>query len=491
MTEGLPNGWVSTQLGDVADVLRGVTYKKDQALSFARDGHVPLHRATNINNGNLDSDNLVYVPAACVKSDQMLRPGDIVIAASSGSLSTVGKGGYATSATVGTWGAFCTTVRPSRFVDAKFVYYFTQAESTRRRWSSLAAGTNINNLKRTDLLETPLLLPPLAEQQRIVAVLDDHFSRLDAAVKFATLVLRRSLALRDWVSAAGPVGGLSRVSRSAQPLASVGLNDGELPDLPDGWTWSRLGKVADVVGGVTKDSKKQGDLSFVEVPYLRVANVQRGRLDLTEIATIRVPPKKAAQLRLERGDVLLNEGGDRDKLGRGWIWEEQIDNCIHQNHVFRARIDTAQLHPKLAAWHANGFGKQWCDRNGKQSVNLASISLSKIKMLPIPIPPDPIQDALVDEIETYLAKFDHVIRMMQRILDGASNVRRALLINAFSGKLLPQHSDDEPASALLELIKAEQLAAKKPPRARRAASGRSALKSENNVPSGSKEALPL
>ena len=82
--------------------------------------------------------------------------------------------------------------------------------------------------------------------------------------------------------------------------------------LPAGWRWSTLGQVADVVGGVTKDSKRDGRPDLVEVPYLRVANVQRGRIDLTQVLTICVPAQTAAKLELKRGDVLFNEGGDRD-----------------------------------------------------------------------------------------------------------------------------------------------------------------------------------
>ncbi|MGH8931455.1 MAG: hypothetical protein ACRDZO_12725 [Egibacteraceae bacterium] len=103
----------------------------------------------------------------------------------------------------------------------------------------------------------------------------------------------------------------------------IGLREAAVHQLFEGhdWPWTTLGEIAELKGGVTKDSKRQHDHSFVEVPYLRVANVQRGCLDLREVATIRVAPEKAKLLRLQYGDVLLNEGGDRDKLGRGWVWQ--------------------------------------------------------------------------------------------------------------------------------------------------------------------------
>ncbi|MFI5489201.1 restriction endonuclease subunit S [Micromonospora echinaurantiaca] len=173
--------------------------------------------------------------------------------------------------------------------------------------------------------------------------------------------------------------------------------------LPNGWRWAMLGEIADVVGGVTKDSKLQSRPDLVEVPYLRVANVQRGRIDLSNVATIRVPPQKAAQLELQPGDVLLNEGGDRDKLGRGWVWQGQIPGCIHQNHVFRARIRDGLIHPKLLAWYVNEVAHKWFELNGKQSVNLASISLSKIRSFPVPVPPVEEQWLMIEILEDHLS----------------------------------------------------------------------------------------
>ncbi|WBC17002.1 restriction endonuclease subunit S [Micromonospora sp. WMMA1998] len=173
-------------------------------------------------------------------------------------------------------------------------------------------------------------------------------------------------------------------------------------DIPASWAWTTLGEIAEVVGGVTKDTKRQEDSSFVEVPYLRVANVQRGYLDLSNVSKIRVPPQKAQALRLLPGDVLLNEGGDRDKLGRGWVWDGQISGCIHQNHVFRARIADRALEPRLLAYFANSIGQRWFEQNGLQSVNLASISLTTMKRFPVPVPPLAEQRRILESLEEKL-----------------------------------------------------------------------------------------
>jgi type I restriction enzyme S subunit len=115
------------------------------------------------------------------------------------------------------------------------------------------------------------------------------------------------------------------------------------------------------------------------------------------------------------------------------------------------------LHPRLLAWHANGFGKVWCEANGKQSVNLASISLSKIRLLPVPIPPRDDQDRLVNEIEARTAALDAAASAAQKSLAWAVQLRRAVLTKAMDGRFDTQLAVDEPASSLMDHVRNERL----------------------------------
>ena len=184
-----PRGWVSAILGDLITVVRGVSYKKIDARYVAEEGLVPIIRATNIEQ-ELNFDNLVYVPGHYVKQEQFLRPGDIVIAASSGSRSVVGKAAHLKREWPGSFGAFCLGLRPEASTDDRYIAWFTQSEEYRHRVSTLSAGININNLKREHIEETPIPLPPLAEQRRTVAEIETQFTRLDASVS----ALRRAQA---------------------------------------------------------------------------------------------------------------------------------------------------------------------------------------------------------------------------------------------------------------------------------------------------------
>ncbi len=136
------------------------------------------------------------------------------------------------------------------------------------------------------------------------------------------------------------------------------LNLTGLPALPKEWLYTTLGALCEIRGGLTVDAKKETEISNpIEVPYLRVANVQDGYLDFKHIKLIKTNQEKADQLLLKVGDVLFTEGGDRDKLGRGWVWDGQIEYCIHQNHIFRARPYTQEVNSKFLSYYSGVFGK--------------------------------------------------------------------------------------------------------------------------------------
>lgn len=164
--------WPIRSLGEVCDFVRGVTYDKADARSEMKSGFIPLLRATNITEKGLLRDDFVFVPKNGVRADQKLISGDALITIASGSASVVGRSVLVEDPGEMTFGAFCGVLRPRPEILPRYLSHFMSSRSVRAAWSEAAQGTNINNLKRDDILQTECLLPPLEEQKRIVARLD-------------------------------------------------------------------------------------------------------------------------------------------------------------------------------------------------------------------------------------------------------------------------------------------------------------------------------
>lgn len=163
----LPEGWTTAPVSTVTTLIRGVTYKKEQALNYLQDDYLPLIRANNIQNGKFDTTDLVFVPKNLVKESQKISPEDIVIAMSSGSKSVVGKSAHQRLPFECSFGAFCGALRPEKHISPSFIAHFTKSSFYRNKISSLSAGANINNIKPAsfDLINIPI--PSLAEQKVI------------------------------------------------------------------------------------------------------------------------------------------------------------------------------------------------------------------------------------------------------------------------------------------------------------------------------------
>jgi type I restriction enzyme S subunit len=146
----------------------------------------------------------------------------------------------------------------------------------------------------------------------------------------------------------------------------------------------------------------------------------------------------------------MNEGGDRNKLARGWVWEGQLEHCIHQNHVFRARVTDPDLDPYFLAWTANTLGGRWAERNGRQSVNLASISLTTVRLMPVIVPAPGEASLLVAALHEQLTALDRLQIAVDAALARGRALRRALLVAAFSGQLTGASSDMDRVEELAE-----------------------------------------
>ncbi len=349
------------------------------------------------------------------------------------------------------------------------------------------------------LRKEQLVLPPISEQARIVEKLEELLSDLDAGVAELKTAQKKLVQYRQSLLKAAVEGALTaewrrthqpeetgtqlldrileqrRANWEAKQLAKfqqqgktppkgwqdkypepVKPDTSNLPKLPEGWVWASLDMLGEIASGVAKGTKRNPEIPVREVPYLRVANVQRGFLDLSEIKTILATEPDIAELTLQSGDILFNEGGDRDKLGRGWIWRGEVSNCIHQNHVFRMRPFLSEIVPECISHHGNTFGKTWFQNAGKQTTNLASINMTMLRIFPVPLAPANEQQEILSLLQLQLENLDQQEKSVALGLRQSAAQRKNILKAAFSGQLVPQDPNDEPASVLLERIQAER-----------------------------------
>lgn len=196
--------------------------------------------------------------------------------------------------------------------------------------------------------------------------------------------------------------------------------------VPQGWSKLLLHEVATIKTGIALGRRKLQDP--VSLPYLRVANVQDGYLDLSEIKEVLVERRQIARYALAIGDVLLTEGGDADKLGRGDVWQGQIPHCLHQNHVFAVRPDQRRLLPGfLSALVASSYGRDYFLRAAKKSTNLASINSTQLKNFPLPLPPLAEQEVIVATIASWQRALAASEAVLQNSLLQLQEIRTQLI----------------------------------------------------------------
>lgn len=262
----------------------------------------------------------------------------------------------------------------------------------------------------------PVSLPPIEEQRAIADYLDSETSRIDTL----NTKKRRMIELLEESDR-------RTIDDLFQGVSQHGL--------------VRLGYLAEVRSGLTLGGAKTRSQARVTLPYLRVANVKHDRLDLTEVKSVTVDAATARRTALRNGDVLMTEGGDIDKLGRGTVWRGEIDPCLHQNHVFAVRMRTSNLLPEfLALLTRTSYARQYFEMTGVRSTNLASTSSSKVADFRIPLPGRSTQSHLVS---TYQRKWDALEQTrvaMAKQLDLLNERRQALITAAVTGELPVPHS---------------------------------------------------
>lgn len=440
---GLPTAWVSISLNDLC-------------IDIKQRAPLPDEQFTYIDIASIDRDlKQITEPQMLIGQDapsrarKVIMANDVLVSMTRPNLNAVALVQNKLLNPIASTGF---DVLRANLIEPKWLYFHVRSQKFIDTLLDKVQGALYPAVKSSDIRSYEIPLPPLAEQQEIATRLDDLLAQVDAIKARLDAIPAILKRFRQAVLAAAVSGKLTEDWRET--------NYSE-------WQWIKLADVAEIKSGITKDSKKQDD-SYIELPYLRVANVQRYFLDLSEVKTIRIPENRVDDLLLEVGDILFNEGGDLDKLGRGWIWEGQLEKCVFQNHVFRARLFDKDNSSKYISYWANSEGFDYFIRNGKQTTNLASINKKILSELPISLPLPKEQTEIVNRVEQLFAFADQIEQQVQAAQTRVNQLTQAILAKAFKGELTAAWraahpeliSGENSAEALLEKIKVSQIPAK-------------------------------
>ena len=270
-------------------------------------------------------------------------------------------------------------------------------------------------------------VPTPFEQHKIAVYLDASCAAIDAAVsakrrQLATLVaLRKSIIQRA-------------VTRGIAPKVVLEATGNVwLAQIPRGWKLVALKRIAEIRGGLTLGKHYEGEL--IERPYLRVGNVQDGHLDLADVSVIELPASVAAGVELCPDDVLMTEGGDLDKLGRGHLWRGEIPGCLHQNHIFAVRCFAHKLKPLFLAYAtAAQYGRDYFEATGKKTTNLANTNATKVGQFPIPLPPLAEQEAICAHLDEKTAEVNRITATITAQIETLTAYRKSLIHECVTGQ---------------------------------------------------------
>ncbi|CAK1847875.1 type I restriction enzyme, S subunit [Vibrio crassostreae] len=273
-----------------------------------------------------------------------------------------------------------------------------------------------------------LPVPSTEEQDFILSFLDHETAKIDTLIDKQLQLIKLLIEKRQAVISHTVTKGLNPDA----PMKDSGVE--WLGEVPDHWRVCRLKHIATIQSGIAKGGKDLSGKTLISAPMLRVANVQDGYLKLEDVHSIQIEPKMLERYSLKYGDVLMNEGGDNDKLGRGAIWREQVQNCIHQNHVFSIR--TQGIEPEwLDTLTRASYAKFYFFSVAKQSTNLASISATNIKETPILVPPEEERKEILLHLDHQLARFDALENKCESQISLLKERRTTLISATVTGKI--------------------------------------------------------
>ena len=406
-------GWPLRRVRDVATLTNGFPFRSEDFSAF---GEIPLVRIRDLSGPPFE----LFVPADVASSGSSIQNGDLAIGMD-GDFNCVlwDRGDAALNQRV------C-VLRAHSGTDIRYLHY--ALPPILKVINDLTYSTTVKHLSGFDVLQQLVPLPDTEMQTKICDFLDRETAQIDNLIakqeRLIELLAEKRQAIITQV-----------VTKGLDPTAPT--KPSGIPwqgDLPAHWTIRPLKNLMQMQTGITL-GKDFTDVETFSYAYLRVANVQIGFVDLSDVKEIQLPPSIAMSSLLRPGDVLMTEGGDRDKLARGCIWDGAINPCVHQNHIFAVRTNRKLLNEFLVYLLDADPARTYFYMTGKQSTNLASTNSTTVKNFKFGVPPLREQEQIVDYLKVKTRQLDELTGKSSAVIAALRERRSALIAAAVSGNI--------------------------------------------------------
>ena len=484
----MPSSWVEIRVGELGHLLSGGTPSTQEPSYW--DGEIPWITSADIS----DQGQLTYrrkiTPEGLKQSATNLAPQGSLLVVTRVGLGKVALAPFPLSFSQDTQAL----VFNQDLLDGGYLLYAMGWVA--RSFKFWGRGTTISGIPRKQLEDSTIPLPPLPEQHRIVAAIEEQFTRLDAAVaalqraqanlkRYRASVLKAAceghlipteaeLARqegRDYEPASQLLERIlterrarweSQEKRRGKYQEPAPPDTRDLPELPQGWVWATVAQLSSRIEYGTS-FKAGADPSGI--PVLRMGNIQNGELDFSELKYLPSDNPEAQKTMLTDGDLLFNRTNSAELVGKTAVYKNRYPAACFASYLIRVSFMHNFSADYACTFINSQHGRAYIGRVRNQQVGQANVNGTKLAAMPIPLPPLAEQRRIVAEVERRISVIQQAEATTEASLKRAERLRQSILKRAFEGQLVPQDPDDEPASVLLERIKRER--AVQPPPTRR------------------------
>ncbi len=460
----LPQGWVKTNIDDLVKVILG---QSPPSPTYNDHGEgLPFFQ------GKLEFGELhPTVQKWCSHPNKIATAGDVLLSIRA----PVGATNIATEKCC--IGRGLAALHPVAGVSTLFILYIIRAFES--KIAEQSTGSTFDAITGDRLRKIELPLPPLPEQHRIIAKIEELFTQLDAGVASLKKVQAQLRRYRQAVLKAAFEGRLTQewreehrgeiepadVMRQRIVLSQQKWNirksknlDNSEPEkffeVPEEWIMTRIHNIAPII---QYGSSERADDNMTGIPIIRMGNLQDGKIDFSNLKFISRKSPDIAKCQLHRGDVLFNRTNSAELVGKTAVYNKEFYEAVFASYLIRVRVDDEMFSPEFLSYYINSaFGRSYISSVVSQQVGQANVNGTKLANMPIPYPHVSEQKMIVAEIERHFSQIDHLENTIETGLRQAESLRQSILKRAFEGKLVPHDPNDEPASVLLERIKAEK-----------------------------------